>query len=249
MNKKINYINNLCVEVTRKCNMKCAHCLRGPAQTLNLSEEVVDRFVDGLASDAVIGSIAFTGGEPSLNVPIIKYIREVFESKGVPVGSFYVVTNGKKNPLSLMEECLRWYAFVDDKDLDYNGLALSSDRFHDTILDDHLNLLRGLAFFREDDKKMDPNYPMTLLDEGRARNLASLYTLRPVRDWGLDITEGETGLTVDEGKFYLNVKGDIVSGCDWSYESQNKRTLTSVFTDNWVEKLAQAVSEKSKDAA
>lgn len=33
---------NLMLEVTRKCNLKCKHCMRGAAQHLNMSAEVLE---------------------------------------------------------------------------------------------------------------------------------------------------------------------------------------------------------------
>ena len=50
MNKVFFY--SLAVEVTRRCNMHCAHCLRGEAENKDISYEVMDallRHVDGIA--------------------------------------------------------------------------------------------------------------------------------------------------------------------------------------------------------
>ena len=30
------YIKNLCIEITRRCNMRCAHCMRGDAEPVNI---------------------------------------------------------------------------------------------------------------------------------------------------------------------------------------------------------------------
>lgn len=38
---KIN-VHTLIVEVTRRCNMTCKHCLRGDAQSLDMQKETVD---------------------------------------------------------------------------------------------------------------------------------------------------------------------------------------------------------------
>ena len=40
------YVNYLAIEVTRRCNMKCNHCLRGDAQNLDISTAVLS----GIAS-------------------------------------------------------------------------------------------------------------------------------------------------------------------------------------------------------
>ena len=31
------YIKNLCIEITRRCNMRCAHCMRGNAEAVDIS--------------------------------------------------------------------------------------------------------------------------------------------------------------------------------------------------------------------
>ena len=64
---------NLCLEITRRCNMACAHCLRGDAQNVDMSHEIIDRALENVLS---IGSLTFTGGEPSLNVDAMRYTLE-----------------------------------------------------------------------------------------------------------------------------------------------------------------------------
>ena len=46
-NKKL-YIENLILEVTRKCNMSCAHCMRGNAEELDLSFSTIQPLLDRL---------------------------------------------------------------------------------------------------------------------------------------------------------------------------------------------------------
>ena len=64
MRRKL-YISDLVLEVTRRCNMSCAHCCRGDAQNCDITHKVID---DAFANLSGIGSLVFTGGEPSLNV-------------------------------------------------------------------------------------------------------------------------------------------------------------------------------------
>ena len=63
-------VDQLTLEVTRRCNMNCAHCLRGDAQCLDMSKEVVDKVLQDID---YISFLFFTGGEPSLNIPIMDY--------------------------------------------------------------------------------------------------------------------------------------------------------------------------------
>jgi MoaA/NifB/PqqE/SkfB family radical SAM enzyme len=63
------YISQLIVEVTRRCNMMCDHCLRGDEQSIDMSDDVIKAVLSGVSS---IGSLVFTGGEPTLAVDVIE---------------------------------------------------------------------------------------------------------------------------------------------------------------------------------
>lgn len=68
------YISSACdvvIEVTRRCNMCCAHCLRGDAEAVDIQERYIDAFLDSFANAGYISSLTFTGGEISLNIPAI----------------------------------------------------------------------------------------------------------------------------------------------------------------------------------
>ena len=92
------YISNACnvvIEVTRRCNMCCAHCLRGDAEAVDIQERYIDAFLDSFANAGYISSLTFTGGEISLNIPAIRYTLNAVRERNISVGSFYMVTNGK----------------------------------------------------------------------------------------------------------------------------------------------------------
>lgn len=43
MEKKKLQLNEFAIEITRKCNMKCAHCLRGEAQKRNIHKKYITK--------------------------------------------------------------------------------------------------------------------------------------------------------------------------------------------------------------
>ena len=71
-NEKLS-VDNIMFEITRRCNMSCEHCLRGDAQAMDISTEVIDAV---LSKIDYIQQIAFTGGEPSLKPEIMQYILQ-----------------------------------------------------------------------------------------------------------------------------------------------------------------------------
>ena len=110
--------NNVFIEVTRRCNMCCAHCLRGDAESIDIQEKYIDAFLDNFEKGAYISSLTFTGGEISLNIPAIRYTLKAVKERGIAVGSFYMVTNGKAvdKMADLAMESLEWWAYCDEKD-------------------------------------------------------------------------------------------------------------------------------------
>ncbi len=67
---KLSY-KELAIEVTRRCNMQCSHCMRGHAENHTISKEVVDRLLDEVS---VVGRLLLTGGEPFLEPEMMDYI-------------------------------------------------------------------------------------------------------------------------------------------------------------------------------
>ena len=120
------FVGNLCLEVTRRCNMGCAHCLRGNAEDLDMSHETIEQV---LGQVDVIGQVTFTGGEPSLNVDAIRYFFAQARKYGKLPRSFFVATNGKANQEELAIELLKQYPDMEEQE--FCGVALSVDEWHD----------------------------------------------------------------------------------------------------------------------
>ena len=84
---------DLAVEITRRCNMSCAHCLRGDAQNMDMSFEMFKKLLDITEG---IDTLSFTGGEPALNIPFMEKTLEYVKEKGIPVYNIFIATNGKR---------------------------------------------------------------------------------------------------------------------------------------------------------
>ena len=225
------YIHELVIEVTRRCNIQCAHCLRGHAQAKDIDNVTIDKMLDGITS---IGTITFTGGEPSLAVDRIRYIVKQIKRHRISVNSFYVVTNGVKASVPLMLILVELYAYCSGEKSargEYfgGGLAMSQDQYHRELSYDYtdaLELYGALTFFKPDERKEDIEFPF---DEGMAR-------LNGIGDRTVDINpiageiyDGE--LHTNEGAVYINALGDVIPSCDMSYESQEEEKIGSVHED------------------
>ena len=234
--------NNLVIEITKRCNMACEHCLRGDARNEDID---INHLIPLFDRTENIQTISFTGGEPSLNVKAIKDILKLVKQYKFPVSSFYLVTNGKKVTQAFLMTMLDWYAYCCKNDAylasEACGVALSQDDFHAEIPPDNEFLLRGLGFFREDKYT---NWKKTkLIDEGRANNLSpTTWNKRPLPAYTYNIdayeeykTDKNQNIFIDS-EILITTDGKIVPGCDHSYENAGKIAICNTSQMDYFEK-------------
>ena len=214
-------VDNLTLEVTRRCNMNCAHCLRGDAQNLDMNKEIVDKVLEDIEC---INQVFFTGGEPSLNIPIMDYFFEQAIKKGITIGSFGLVTNGKEKQRELVDFIAEHISDIED--MEYCYVALSRDQYHDPV---DKNLLKAFSFY-SDDKEQNFGKKRGLLAEGRA---ADIDNAKPERVWNneLDVEEWENTVYVQD-MLYISANGNVLSGCDFSYDHGDQISLGNLFEDS-----------------
>ena len=123
--KKVESIYNLIIEVTRKCNTQCDHCLRGDRENKNIDYKFIDSLLNQVEN---INSVTFTGGEPSLNVDAIEYFLQQCKEKDIYIGYFFIVTNGININASFVIACLKLYAYCEEKEM--CQVLVSNDSYH-----------------------------------------------------------------------------------------------------------------------
>lgn len=230
-------IDSLIIETTRRCNLSCGHCLRGMWQNIDMSMDHIESL---LSEIGYIGTITFSGGEPGLAPNVIADTITLLNEGGVDVSSAYVATNGTVQDMEFIHALLSLAAYVDEE----LYVKISRDEFHEMEFDYHhkRSLLRFLSFVHEDTWTI--NNPIA---EGNANN-NGLPNRTPNREerFLVDVRDDGT-LCITEGNLYLNVHGDIIAGCDWSYESQDEYKITNVCRSNWVEELTAYVMEHKEE--
>lgn len=203
----------LVIEITRKCNLNCDHCLRGCSQNMDMKKEYIDELFNQLNKASIdYLDLTLTGGEPSLNIPMINYIIEKLENSNITLSSFYIATNGiNNNNIDFIIPCIKLYNLADDKDL--CSVQTSSDIQHTYYMDDTFtdSLMSALKFANKRDE--DKNYmDGGAIDQGNA----SLYCPNAREEIVYDWIE-----YIEDTIFYLNCNGMIINGCDWSYDTQD----------------------------
>ena len=202
--------DNVTIEVTRKCNAKCEHCLRGDAENLNMPL----RYVESLfKKTSRIHSICFTGGEPSLAVQTLLNILMLAKVYEVEIGNFYIATNAIKVTDSFLMACIKWYLYCDDNEI--SQVQWSNDLYHSIPLES-VKKLKTLSFASAKYSKETLDYEV--IAEGKAKDMSERKT--SVDAFELEVEDDS--VRVMEGNVYLNCKGHLVSGCDWSFKSQER---------------------------
>lgn len=85
------YFYEVMFQVTRKCNLQCAHCLRGEAQNISMSKEVIDKMLEVSSG---IKSIFLSGGEPFLEPDLIEYLVDKIITENYDTEIIATITNG-----------------------------------------------------------------------------------------------------------------------------------------------------------
>lgn len=216
----INYV----IETTRKCNLKCEHCLRGSAQRKNISNEILIpalRQLEKLQNSGIIQGINLTisGGEPTLNTLAIDSIILFLKYSDLSLYNWYIVTNGLKVNEAFLEKCRELHMLALDKEI--SGISISNDFYHNIELTTTQIAKRYKAEERLENsgipyslRQRESNKRISLIKEGRAKN------------WGdrdIKVYDLESRQCLGEKNFYLNIKGNIITGCDFSYKSQDKQ--------------------------
>lgn len=144
-NKKKISVNNIIIEITRKCNYRCKHCGRGKAQNLTISKEIIDRFFESVEN--IQGSILFTGGEPLLAIDMIDYFCEKLINSNFSPTDINIVTNGNVSEEANNVLINTFQKVINKKRIECN-INISCDKFH-TEQDRKNNYIKSYKLFKE----------------------------------------------------------------------------------------------------
>ncbi len=88
-------VNNLYIEITRRCNQACLHCMRGPGQNIDLSSENIDQlFNNEKFKIENIDTLFIMGGEPFLAKESFVYLLETIIKQDIKINCLICHTNG-----------------------------------------------------------------------------------------------------------------------------------------------------------
>lgn len=229
------FVNSFVIEITRKCNFNCPHCLRGPAENLDINLSLLHK----IAKTIIPNTITFTGGEPALNLSAIESYIKFAESENTLPSSFFIATNGSVNQLDLAILALKLYQKMEDKE--YCAISISKDQFHEDFLDgdaeEEAEILKGLKFYSTMKEHQDNTYDADwILPTGNAAlNGLGLQNVKMIEK-GSDKLYVESyyndkqELVYQIDQMFISSKGFITNSCDLSYEEVDRNHLCTIDT-------------------
>lgn len=229
-------ISRLYLEVTRRCNMTCAHCMRGDAQDRVMSRQVVDTTLDQVSE---IGTLLLTGGEPFLVPGIIDYIIDGIIERDIPIRRIHIVTNGSildkriARSVNKITEYIhnRGYAGTDPKRLRMIGdICISHDAYHRDV-----DIPAALKFYRQELNKhtiirreTEKNHSIFMM--GRALANKDMFD-KSIRKYKVCPHRVELNSSSIITSIQIGYDGKVLIGEDSSYDQQDKDNYGNILSE------------------
>jgi len=225
-------IYNLVIEVTRRCNMECEHCLLGEAENIDMDIKHVEKIFQKVD---YISTLTLTGGEPSLAYKVIDKILVTAQDHDIEIGNFYIATNAKSISNGFLLSLIKLHTYCSDNEV--SEIAWSNDEYHEGEYPESIKKLKVFSFAHPKYKNDIGSY---VIAEGRAEYFGERYNTKEQ----FEIEEWDSKIIISEGNIHLNCEGNIIGGCDWSYESQRKEeNIICPVSEFSIEKVEQFMKE------
>ena len=113
------------IELTRRCNLSCAHCMKGDAQNNDIHFECIDALMRQVG---LIYCLALFGGEITLCPDRFRYVLESAKRHNVRIKRLVVITNGVIKSKEFLEIYQAFSEYTEMPGL--NEIIISKDIFH-----------------------------------------------------------------------------------------------------------------------
>lgn len=136
--KKILF-ETLNVNITRRCNYKCAHCYMGDAENIDLHPSQIDWMLDRTSR---IELLIFLGGEPTLNIEGMNYFLDGLIKRGIPTKAIHILTNGTNDSMAFRDFIVKANAYTSKfSTIEHPvAVAVSIDEYHVSLFESQRNL-------------------------------------------------------------------------------------------------------------
>lgn len=228
------YYSTLQIELTRRCNQACAHCCRGDSQNVDLTKKTVDTFFEK-NEIAHIGTLQFSGGEPTLNGKMLEYFVDKIIKNNIEVVRFIFGINGLSYSEELVEGLNKLNDYVISKSSRKRKCAgwliISQDQFHKEVNPEVVKKLSKLSYLSPIEKTFTKEE--NILPFGRAfknnlsiqePNIDNLVNYQ--KNYHIKEYLGEEYLVISYQ--YIAANGNVVNSGLESYELMDEYALGNV---------------------
>lgn len=232
------------VILTQKCNLKCAHCLRGTARNVDITPQILDAT---FSKFVYLRDMTLGGGELSITPRLIKDVTASLKKNKVVVRSINLTTNGvvfndefAKNLLELKEYVMRSHIGVDPEMFDDKEpliIRFSLDKFHiqefqrrgiylEDILD---NAKKYQDAFGQNAVISSYNCDVDIINEGRGVTVNTGIKKVDNKNPRVVVYERQNSVLVG-GFINVGATGEVVPN-NLSYENEKLLSFGNILTD------------------
>ena len=183
-----------------------------------MQKETVDKLLD---ISTEIGSITFTGGEPTLNLPLIKYTFDRILEKRDYTPSFFVATNGKQGQKELMNILAEAYLQCDEKEC--CSVAISVDEFHEAHdrSEDYLRLMPFYSDSKEHHRTGDWRWIINL-GNANSNGVGDRVPSETRSTFNMEVLHSDVyGDWASVEEIVVTADGNVRVDCDYCYEDED----------------------------
>lgn len=243
--KKLTF-DRISIELTRDCNMQppCPHCFRGDARKEDIKKEYIDALLE---QTEIIGTLFFTGGEPTMKLDIMQYILDQLYARRIPLFEFGFITNGMKYDYKIVSLIKRYAELVKlcvetgtGKSVDITRhivIGISIDKFHAhrSVAENNMKLYKkALKGYAQVVKVADGNLT---IKEGRAESFKEGICNLNLEDAlmkRVEILDADHKPLCPQYETYRLVKPEqVMICCDMYLSCYGKLLLQTLGTHRW----------------
>lgn len=229
-NRRDYHANQLMIEVTRRCNLTCPHCVRGDSQNVDITEDTIRKLFDTVC---FASTLMFTGGEPLMVPHILEMIYAVAKEKGFSWDTFWMATNGVLLTPENFATLIKFVLGSGNMEDYFSGIRISTTEFHEQgggglseipypFNDQQLTekMFPFVNYTGEYEQSKYAGYAQQIVAEGRGVEVGgekSPFTRFDIHEF----QEGDTDL-------YITAKGEVMFGCDFSYDTADKCGIAKI---------------------
>lgn len=235
-------LDELVIETTRRCNLKCEHCMRGLSQNIEMDKNYIDTFFENNKINS-IDRLVFSGGEPTLNPEIIVYTINKIINENINVHSVNMVTNGQIYSSEIVDAFNRFNEYRNKRallelNIDINKLSDINDKkilnFIKTYIDRHAKITFSTDPFhfpiKEEVRKayMDNSKGLLITDWDVSKNTIFKTGLSTIgEEYNYELIDFPYSYHDEDrcnvfGSLYLTASGYVTTNGNGSYEDMDK---------------------------